>query len=58
MAKRKNEWFKIQERESLNSEYESRCGECEWFDPAYDQCPFYGEVRVEDMACKSFQEAE
>ncbi len=35
-----------------------RCRECMWFDPAYDQCPFCGAVRVDDQACVEFQPIE
>lgn len=41
------------EREGIN-----RCRECIWFDPAYDQCRFYGTVRADDLACIEFQPAD
>jgi hypothetical protein len=34
------------------------CKECTWFDPAYDQCCFYGLVRADDIACIEFQFAD
>ncbi len=54
----KNELFKKWERESLDSEYDNRCGECRWFDPAYDQCCFFGATRVDDIVCGNFKYAE
>lgn len=37
------------------SEIVNNCRECEWFDPAYDKCRFYGTVRADDLACAEFQ---
>jgi hypothetical protein len=43
---------------SLEMPDNNRCRECMWFDPAYDQCPFFGTVRADDAACENFQPAE
>ncbi len=50
--------YEVRERESLDTENDSRCRECLWFDPAYDRCRFYGAARADDMACENFQPAE
>jgi hypothetical protein len=40
------------------SEYINNCRDCTWFDPAYDQCYFYGLVRADDKACMEFQNSD
>ena len=43
---------------SLDRVYDNMCGECMWFDPAYDHCRFFGAVMVNDLACEKYQPAE
>jgi hypothetical protein len=40
------------------TEYDTRCRECKWFDPAYDHCYLFGATSVEDLICESFLPAE
>lgn len=42
----------------MDNEYNNRCGDCTWFDPAYDHCYFIGAARVEDLAFEDFKLAE
>jgi hypothetical protein len=50
--------LKIWECESLDTEYDNRCRGCLSFDPAKDECRFYGLVMPDDIACENYQPAE
>ncbi len=42
----------------MDTEYDNRCRECLSFDPAKDECRFYGLVMPDDMACENYQPSE
>ncbi len=49
---------KHKDSEPLGNKNGNRCRACLWFDPVYDECPFYGRVKADDTACENFQPAE
>ncbi|MFZ3060111.1 MAG: hypothetical protein WA102_10285 [Candidatus Methanoperedens sp.] len=42
----------------METEYDAMCKGCMWFNPADDQCRFYGLVRADSAACENFQPAD
>ncbi len=45
-------------RKSLYNKNGNKCRGCLWFDPVYDECPFYGRVKADDLACENFQSVD